>query len=290
MRLFDLHCDTVYECFQKNTDLTDPRLAVNTAAVHQANFSAYTQTFALWIDDRTADPYGLYRKLLATAKKVLPTAGFGTHTKKALLAVEGGALLEDCPRRVEQLAADGVRVISLTWNWENALAGGVLCDAGLTNLGREAIKRINQYGLVLDVSHLNERSFYPAVELAQRVVATHSNAWEICPHPRNLTRHQLQFLVQKGALVGLCPYPPFLGGDIFERVYANLCYMAHLGVKVAVGSDFDGGEMDACLNGPHKFAALRRYLVQKGLKSSILDGFFYQNAETFFCDFTNLKI
>ncbi len=287
MRLFDLHCDTISTCFQKNCNLSHKALAIHARTLQRANFSFYTQTFALWIPDTQPKPWALYQNLLATAKKVLPQAGFGSVGRRAVLAVEGGALLEKDLGRVERLWADGVRMLSLTWNGETPLAGGAYSKAGLTPLGREVILEMNRLGMVLDVSHLNAKSFYSVVDLADRVVATHSNAYAVCPHPRNLTDHQLKLLAQKGAVVGLCPYSAFLGQSCFKGLYANLCYMQALGVKTAVGSDFDGAKMPRCLNGPHKFANLRRYLVQKGLKSQDLDQFFYQNAETFFNDFTN---
>lgn len=279
MNFFDLHCDTPYECYVKNQEFSNNTLAVS--ACKGAAFSNWYQTFAVWIKDGCENPYGLYKNIIRDFKKKLEN-----HPKNLtpVFAVEGGAVIENDIGRLCELKNDGIKLLTLTWNGENLIAGGSKTDKGLTDFGKNVIDVMNKLKIGCDLSHLNEKSFYAALERAEYPLATHSNSREICNHPRNLTTEQIKLLCQKGGVIGLCFYPCFLGcGDVFEQLYRNIFLLCDKGYEnnIAIGSDFDGAEMDKKLDRIDKLPDFYRFLQSKGLKEELLSKIFYKNAENF---------
>lgn len=282
--LFDLHCDTPTVCLRQGIGLQDDKTAVSLKKAEQ--IEKWVQTCAVFIPDNLPDPYGHYRAVLAHFKSraTLPFDDLA-KPKTLLLSVEGGRLLEGKPDRVEELRRDGILTMSLTWNGENELAGGAGSMAGLKKTGRAVVRRMNECRMACDLSHLNDRSFYDTVQLADYPLATHSNSRAVCCHRRNLTDDQLCVLRDKKGLVGLCFYPLFLGkGNPFRSLFRHICHMLDLGLEdnLAIGSDFDGADMDERLNGTDKIPSLYDYLYKMGIDSSLLDKIFYQNAMRFY--------
>lgn len=141
----------------------------------------------------------------------------------------------------------GVRHAGLTWNEENALATGVLGDPdrGLTQAGRAAVKKIQDKHMLLDVSHINEKSFWGVVDAATGpITATHSNCRALCDVPRNLTDEQLRAIRDSGGVVGLNSFRVFVDPDPAKQDLDHLArHMSHMidvmGVDhVGLGFDF----------------------------------------------------
>ena len=174
-------------------------------------------------------------------------------------------------------------MMSLTWNGENELASGVHAKGGLKPLGRDAVREMARQNITLDVSHLNEQGFYEVCLIDSiKIVATHSNCYDICPHMRNLKKWQIEEIIARGGLIGLNFYPAFLGrGRVFEKIRENIEYLLSLGGEncMAFGSDFDGAEMSEELDGVDKVGELYRYLLSSGLSKRVVEGIFYGNAE-----------
>lgn len=276
MNYFDLHCDTPYECYFKKQDFYKNSLAVS--GEKGAAFEKWSQVFAIWIRDDLDEPYNLYKAILKDFKEKLSKK---PENLTPYFSVEGGAVIEDDIDRLYALRGDGVRILTLTWNGENRIAGGSKTDKGLTHFGKRVIREMNDLNMLCDLSHLNEKSFYSAAELADYPIVTHSNCKNVFDCPRNLSDSQLKLIAEKGGIVGLCLYPKFLGGDIFERLYQNICHLLELGMEnnIAVGSDFDGADMAAELDSIAKIPILRAKLCEKGLSETVLDKIFYKNAE-----------
>jgi len=166
-----------------------------------------------------------------------------------LLSVEGGEILGQNLFMLDIIYQLGVRALGLTWNQRNELADGVGeadTQSRLTNLGQEVVSRMNQLGMLIDVSHLNEAGFWNVLELSKDpFVASHSCAKALCNHPRNLTDQQLRALAKHKGVVGVNFYPRFLketGIATREDVVRHICHIAEVaGVEtVGLGSDFDG--------------------------------------------------
>lgn len=290
MKYFDLHCDTLFECAKTGCGIDDNGQAVSLK--QGAAFDVYMQTFALFIPDDAPKPFALYKRLLAVANTQLaknadrilwvqnaaelPRRGMG-----AILSVEGGRVLEGRVERVDRLYADGVRMLTLTWNSENELCGGAYSSGRLTALGRRVIERMNDLSMAVDLSHMNRESFFDALPLCRFPVVSHTCLCGVNEHARNLTDAQLSAVIRAGGLVGLCFYPEFLGaGDPFEQLYRHIVHAIDLGGEnaLAIGSDFDGAQMDKKLCKLSQIPQLFDYLHKKGLPRSVENKIFCKNA------------
>lgn len=278
MRFFDLHCDTAYKCYIDDEEFDVNRLAVSGECGKV--FDEWSQTFAVWIKDDQENPFLLYKNILSDFKSKL---GNKPQNLRPIFAVEGGAVLENDSDRIFELWADGIKLLTLTWNGENNIAGGSHTDKGLTDFGKTVIEKMNHLKIGCDLSHLNEKSFFAALENAEFPLATHSNCKSICDNKRNLSNIQIKLLCEKGGIIGLCFYPDFLGEDIFEMLYENIFHIADMGYEnsIAIGSDFDGGVMNKRLDNISKVPDLYRFLNCKGLCDELLDKIFFKNANNY---------
>lgn len=278
MRYFDLHCDTPYECYRQKQPFLENTLAVS--AKRGVYFEKWKQVFAIFIRDDHPTPYQLYQNILADFQEKLAAC---PPCVTPYFAVEGGAVIEDDLTRIAALKRDGVRFFTLTWNGQNRLAGGSLCEQGLTEFGREAIACLNREGICTDLSHLNDRSFYAAVSCAKYPVATHANCRAVCNVRRNLKDDQIRLIAEKEGLIGLCFYPPFLCGEVVDALFCNITHLCKLGLEnyIAIGSDFDGGEMSEEVKTLSDIPPLYGKLSEMGIKESVLRKVFYENAHRY---------
>ncbi len=149
-------------------------------------------------------------------------------------------------RELRRWAERGVRVIGPAWNTGNRYCGGKAEQSGLTPAGRDLIAEMRRHGLVPDMSHLTPVAFDDVMAQDDGlVVASHSNAYALCAHPRNLTDEQIQRVAARDGVVGVVLYNPFLGEEAVSlaTVLAHIDHMVQLvgPGHVALGSDLDGG-------------------------------------------------
>ena len=164
-----------------------------------------------------------------------------------MLGSEGLCYMGDEVSLIEVFYQMGMREVSLTWNEDNALASGAKGDKnrGLTPAGAQLVRRVEELGMLLDVSHINEKSFWDIAKIVKEpIIASHSNAYALCPHPRNLTDDQFAFLKENGGVVGLNAYPEFVQQEQplwnMDRLADHMDYMIEkMGIEhVALGFDF----------------------------------------------------
>lgn len=302
MRLFDWHCDTLNACVDKNYPLLQNSGHVDVRRLQA--FEVAVQVFAAWIPDTLRGEAAWERgsRLLQRAQteerlsagqihfmckgESLDESNLPKHTPIGILAVENGAVLGGDLRRLDRLAAMGVKYITLTWNGDNELAGGCLGDParGLTPFGRSALRRMNALGVAADVSHLNERGFWEvAAETTAPLLASHSNAAAVCPHPRNLSDAQFAAVRQSGGLVGLTFCAAFLGSHDFEQIERHLDHFWSLGGEkvVALGGDWDGTNLPPEWNGIAVVLRLYEYLCRKNYDTDLLKRLFFGNSYDF---------
>jgi membrane dipeptidase len=159
-------------------------------------------------------------------------------------ALEGAMPLKGEIRLIEDLYERGVRVIGLTWNSRNELATGVGAGTGgLTPAGVRAIGVMNRLGILIDLAHASEDTFWDAVrETSAPVFVSHANARTLCDHPRNLDDSQLDAVAASGGAVGLVFFPSFVGPQPvdLEAVLEHADYIAgRLGTgSIVIGADF----------------------------------------------------
>ncbi len=280
MRFFDLHCDTAYLCYDKSLNFCNETLAVTPKKANV--FDEWHQCFAIFIKDGKKKPFEYYKNALENFRKQLKNK---PDNLTPIFTVEGGLLIENDLSRVETMYNDGIRALTLTWNGENQIAGGADSDAGLKEFGKEVIKELNRFDIFTDLSHLNKKSYYNALALANKPVVTHSCLECVNNHQRNIDNNQLNALVQKGGILGLCFYPVFLGqGDVFEQIYQNIFHILDLGYEdyLSIGSDFDGAKMDDKLCDISQVTTLYHFLKSKNISEEILNKIFFTNAYNFF--------
>lgn len=195
----------------------------------------------------------------------------------AFIGVEGMAAVGEDLSRIDCYAEFGARLGMLTWNEENSLATGAGGDPakGLTDLGKQAIRRMETLNMIPDVSHLNDGGFWDVMRLTHRpVIASHSNCRTLCDVRRNLTDEQLRAIRDTGGVVGINVYHSFVHQDpekqTVEMLAQHACRMAEImGVEhVVCGFDFceyfgPGNEgacgMDDCSDIPNFFDWLERF-------------------------------
>ena len=142
-----------------------------------------------------------------------------------------------------------VRMISLVWNLPNSLAAPCGSDEGLTEKGRHFFKRAQALGMLVDVSHVSEKGFWDMIGLAEKpVIASHSDSFAVCPHPRNLTDDQFRAIRDLGGTAGLNLYAPFLTQApraSFDDLRRHLDRFLELDGEghIALGADLDGCDL-----------------------------------------------
>ena len=263
MNFFDLHCDTATEAMKIHAGLYGSGLQLD---LDRWQGGSLCQSYAVFIPDTLrGEPAWQYfvrcstywkEKIAETGKMTLldhPAEAESCWKKggnACFLAVEGGVVLAGRLEHVQALAGHGVRMLTLTWNGENELAGGSAVTGGLKPFGREALRRMEDNNIVADVSHLNDESFWNVIKAARRpVIATHSNSRLLCNVPRNLTDDQFGCIAERGGLVGLNFYTGFLREDrehaCMEDILRHAEHFLNLGGEdvLALGSDFDGADM-----------------------------------------------
>ena len=165
----------------------------------------------------------------------------------AIISVEGMCGIKDnVEEKIEWLFKHNVKVASLVWNEKNALACGWKLDPmyGLSELGFKVVKKMNEIGMIIDVSHINEKGFWDVISSSSKpIIATHSNCRKLCNHERNLTDQQIKAIALKGGLVGLNACGSFINDERSKQDALNLArhgrYIADLvGVK-HLGCGFD---------------------------------------------------
>ena len=298
MELFDLHCDTLCEGLLHGADIRS-----NTGHIdleRGKRFAHWIQFFAAWLPDDSdaARSYETCRQLLDVANKwdllddfhIIRTCDDLLHPQSgcnALLTVENGGALGEDVGIIRYLFERGVRVITLTWNGDNAWASGCYGDPsrGLTDAGRNALCEMEHFGILPDVSHSNDVTFWEVMSFVSGpVIATHSCSRSIHNHPRNLTDEQFCAIRDRGGLVGLCLFQEHLGGSDFEQIRRQLEHFMSLDGEqtVCFGADFDGMTAPPSWNGVAVMEQLRQHLSCHGWTEEQIQAVFYTNAHNFF--------
>jgi membrane dipeptidase len=189
----------------------------------------------------------------------------------------------------------GLRSVGLTWSRSNAFAYGVPFEfpkspdtgPGLTAAGKALVKALNQAGIMIDLSHLNEKGFWEVAAISDApLVATHSGVHAICPSTRNLTDKQLDAIGESGGIVGINFHVGFLRPDgkgdadtPLSLIAEHAQYVAdRIGVDhVALGSDFDGARMPAPLGDVAGLPRLIKTLREAGFDDKSLRKIGHEN-------------
>ena len=169
--------------------------------------------------------------------------------KSIMLGIENGLALDGHLERLQHFAQRGIVYMTLCHNGDNDIcdsARGNQTHNGISSFGEQVVREMNRLGILVDLSHAGEKSFYDALEMSsQPIVCSHSSCRALCDHPRNLTDDQMRALAAKGGVMQITMYNGFLVKDGEATVLDALRHLEHaievMGINhVGIGTDFDG--------------------------------------------------
>ena len=295
-RVFDGHCDTPVELWLQNQPLRENTLAVSLERAQA--LGGWAQFFAFctaWVEAKLPRPEifaralgNFHAQLRENADKITlcrtaAEAETAMQSGKcaAFLAIEGAEAVREDEGLLELAYEKGVRMISLVWNVPNGLAAPCGSDEGLTEKGKRFFKRAQQLGMLVDVSHVSEKGFWDMAELAEKpIIASHSDSFSVCSHPRNLTDEQFKAIRELGGTAGLNLFVPFLTQEpraSFDDLRRHLDHFLELGGEghIALGADLDGCDrLPEGFSGLDDYAKLSDFLKTTGYSDETIQNLF----------------
>lgn len=199
----------------------------------------------------------------------------GEGKKAFFIGIENGYAIGKDLKNIEKYKQMGVNYITLCHSYDNDICHSSThtedASGGLTRFGREVVKEMNRLGIMVDVSHASEGTFWDAIKYStQPIIASHSSARALCDHDRNLTDEQLRALAKNGGVVQLCLLDAYINKD---SKAASVCdaaeHLDHM-IKVAgidhvgIGTDFDGGGGLKGCKGDNDLINLTVKMLEKG--------------------------
>ena len=301
--MIDLHCDTIMQLLDHpdSGDLYRNTWKIDIEKLQKAH--SKVQDFALFINiGKTNDPYGRYEEMrnLCTTQIHL----YGEHIQHvlsyqdvesvyesgkigALMSIEEGGVLGGDLDKLKQAYQDGVRLITLTWNYPNGL-GEPHCGEQhkkLTPKGLEFVEAMQDLGIIVDCSHLNDAGTEQLGDILDvPFVASHSNAREVTAHTRNLPDNLIKLIANKGGVIGLNFAQSFLGTSPVSRIddiVKHGLYLINKGGEdvVALGTDFDGIKPNTEIKDASEMYRLYDAFKEAGLSVEQCEKLFWKNAD-----------
>lgn len=195
-----------------------------------------------------------------------------------LLALEGGDPLTDDIGILRMFYRLGLRCMTLTWNNRNNIADGVgdaTTGGGLTKFGREVVKEMNKLGIIVDVSHITEKGFWDVINITDKpIIASHSCAYNLCGHIRNLKDEQIKAISKNNGVIGVNYCKSFLENDRdkanVKSIVNHIEYIANVGGIdcVGLGSDYDGAKVPEDVSDISMIYKIKEEMAKRGFKDS----------------------
>ncbi len=317
MKFIDMHCDSVmYAFFHGNSDCYETtgmcdikKLVAGGALAQFLGIFLPQPTSKQWTNNHipyTGDEPYLQRCLeifyntvnhhsdviaqARCAQDILDNEKNGKMS--ALLSIEDGRDIQGSMDRLQLYYDWGVRLITLTWNMKNCFGSPNSKDPnimaeGLTDFGKDAVCRMQELGMLVDVSHLSDGGFWDVVKLANKpFVASHSNARALSNHPRNLTDDMIRAIADHGGVTGLNFMPEFLNQDTvskdsrIELMIQHAKYIINIGGEdvLGIGTDFDGFHGNLEIEGPHQMQRLMNAFKNAGFSDDLVEKIAYKNT------------
>lgn len=310
LHVIDLHCDTITSLYKKDEKLIKNNGHID---IHRLIKNGYLmQCFAIFLHqgkeniDTSFEKYyeyylketqenSLYLKRVYNYKDLMSAKS--ENKVGALLTIEEGEILHGKLEKLEELYSKGVRMITLTWNYPNCLGEPNVDLAkeiisfnslkpnknGLTEFGKQVVKKMNELGMIIDVSHLSDQGFYDVISLSNKpIVASHSNARSICNVVRNLTDEMILLLHKNGGVMGINYCADFVSenkGNQIKDIVKHIKHIKDLGCidNISLGSDFDGIDTPNGLSDCGKIDLLYEELISNGFNQKEIEKIFYKN-------------
>lgn len=316
MQIVDLHCDTLHELNKLRVKGEHYNLYHSEGHLDIERMQACgygLQCFAAFVHMKEVESAYEQGKTLAKLYKqfcteyspyIAPVSSYADIKKNAknglisaMLTIEEGGVLEGSVERLKEFYEYGVRMITLTWNFPNELGCPGCLEAqvvpeigsidtwkvkgaypGLTKKGVEIVEKMQEMGVIVDVSHLSDTGFWDVAAITKKpFVASHSNARSVCGHKRNLSDAQIRLLAERGGVMGLNYAVDFLEDDpaalSWESFIRHIKHIINVGGEdvLALGSDFDGIKTNPLLTDSGKLPQFFEQMQQHGIASSVID-------------------
>ena len=319
LNIVDMHCDTIMKIYQSEENGTPEHLRKNSFQLDREKLTAgeyQLQNFALFLDKQEyKDPYNTCKEMVGCFNRemdqnrdwITPVKNFedilaARADKKvaALLTMEEGAPICGEIEKLEEFYRLGVRMMTLTWNYPNEIgfpnaafvdpSSEVLqplqMQKGLTEQGIAIVKRMEELGMIIDVSHGSDQLVEDVLAHTQKpFVASHSNARAVCPHYRNLPDSLIRKIADRGGVIGINYFELFLRSpnssvSLIEAFRAHVDHLRNVGGIdcVGLGSDFDGIPVSSDLLDAAAVGKLYHVLHQSGYTSSEVEKIFNGNV------------
>lgn len=276
MKYIDLHCDTITKLFESKDNLKHNNLSVDIEKMQKGecllqNFAVFTD-IAKYNSSFTYDVIDFYYQQLSENSDIIRPVkqyddiemNYKNGYINAMLTLEDGSVVDNDLNNLNRFYDLGVRMIALTWNYPNGIGypnidlskqyydlnprNLINEDDGLTDFGIDYVKRCNELGIIVDVSHLSDKGFYDVLKYSDKpFVASHSNARFLCKAGRNLDDNMIRLLAEKGGVIGLNYCSAFIEDDNEEytsikNIVKHIKHIVDVGgiECMSLGSDFDG--------------------------------------------------
>lgn len=269
MKYIDMHCDTITKLYMEGGSLRSNALHNDLNKMKKGE--CLLQNFAIFTDLSNQDSsftketiefyYSELNKNKDLIKPIYKYEDIDNNYINAMLSLEEGGVIDSDLNNLQMFYEMGVRMITLTWNYPNGI-GYPSFDAtnpnhtvndfntkdGLTDFGKEYVRRCNELGIIIDVSHLSDKGFYDVLDLSNKpFVASHSNARSICKAGRNMSDDMILKLANKGGVMGLNYCSAFIEDQnetytTIENMIKHIKHIVNIGGIdcIGLGSDFDG--------------------------------------------------
>lgn len=317
LNTIDMHCDTIMKIYQSKQNGNAEYLRSNSFQIDQEKLKAgeyLLQNFALFMDkEETADPYTTCKEMIACFYEemeknqdwIKPVKAYKeiqdnqkNNILSALLTMEEGAPVCGDLDKLEEFYQAGVRMMTLTWNYPNEIGfpNAAFFDEqtqslsksqqGLTEKGISIVQRMEQLGMIIDVSHGSDQLVEDVLRHTEKpFVASHSNARAVCSHFRNLSDTLIKKIAERGGVIGINYFDLFLKEE-GSRLPLTDAFIAHVnhfrnigGIDcIGLGSDFDGIPISSELPDASSVLKLHQALDQAGYSSNELEKIFTGNV------------
>ncbi|MFC6103370.1 dipeptidase [Olivibacter domesticus] len=261
--VIDMHNDVLSESVMKGKDITKSIHKGHTDLPRLKKGGIDVQFFSVWCDGKKKAPFAYANKQIDALNRIIKKDSgivLGTNMREiekgiaqdklvAMIGVEGGHMIENRLDYIDSLHRRGVNYLTLTWNnstdWASSAADESRKNSkqlGLSDFGKKVVERMNKLGMMIDLSHVGEQTFYDVLAISTKpVVVSHSDVYQINPHYRNLKDEQIKAIAKNDGVIGVNFYSDFLDPSYRRKV--SLLYAKYVSkidtIKLTVDKKFN---------------------------------------------------
>ncbi len=246
--LADTHNDIISTCIEKGYHFDDDLTGKTHSDLHRMKTGGVdVQVFSIWCDGKQPQPFAwanreidtLYAWAARNTSSMMIARTYSDvkkavkqHKLAAMIGVEGGHMIEDDMQKLDSLHKRGVCYMTLTWNNSNPWATSAMEETtdsllhqpkGLSEKGKNIVRRMNELGMMVDLSHVGEQTFKDAIAVSSKpILVSHSCVYNLCPVFRNLKDDQIKAVAQNGGVIQLNFFSGFLDSSFQTKYNAFL--------------------------------------------------------------------